>query len=231
MNGGVNEEKKHSFEDLHMTRIYDISRTISPTLAVWPGDTPFSFVHNLRLRDGAAVNLTTLTLSAHTGSHIDAPYHYVDERLHPADLPLETYLGPAHVVTIARRQGGIVPDDFAGRELAGMLRLLIHTWVSDLPDDQWSDDFPYPTPELADWLAEQGVILLGLDSPSVDSRESQTLPCHHRLYDHGIANLENVRLAGVPDGVYELIALPLKIAGVCGSPVRAILRSLPRGAE
>lgn len=214
-----------------MTRIYDISRTISPTLAVWPGDTPFSFVHNLRLRDGAAVNLTTLTLSAHTGSHIDAPYHYVDERLHPADLPLETYLGPAHVVTIARRQGGIVPDDFAGRELAGMQRLLIHTWVSDLPDDQWSDDFPYPTPELADWLAEQGVILLGLDSPSVDSRESQTLPCHHRLYDHGIANLENVRLAGVPDGVYELIALPLKIAGVCGSPVRAILRSLPRRAE
>lgn len=209
-----------------MTHIYDISRTLSPALAVWPGDMPFSFTHSLRLRDGASVNLTTLTLSAHTGSHIDAPYHYVDVSIHPADLPLAPYIGPAHVVTIARRQGGILPDDFAGRDLAGMQRLLIHTWVSDLPDDQWPDDFPYPTVELVDWLAAQGVRLLGLDSPSVDHRDSQTLPCHHRLYDHGIANLENVRLAGVPDGVYELIALPLKIAGICGSPVRAILRTV-----
>lgn len=208
-----------------MTRIYDISRTLSPDLAVWPGDMPFSFTHSLRLRDGAAVNLTTLTLSAHTGSHIDAPYHVVDENIHPADLPLEPYIGPAHVVTIDRRQGGIVPDDFAGRDLAGMQRLLIHTWVSDLPDDRWPDGFPYPTVELADWLAERGVRLLGLDSPSVDQQDSQTLPCHHRLYAHGIANLENVRLSGVPDGVYELIALPLKIAGICGCPVRAILRT------
>lgn len=207
-------------------RLYDISRTITPALAVWPGDTPFHAEHVLRIEDGASVNLTTLTLSAHTGSHADAPYHVMTGGAHPDALPLERYLGPAHVVTIVRERGGIVPEDFAGHDLSGLQRLLIHTWVSDLPDDRWPDDFPYPTVELVDWLAAQGAVLLGLDCPSVDRFDSRDLPVHHRLLAHGIANLETLRLAGVPDGVYELIALPLRVTGVCGSPVRAVLRTL-----
>lgn len=207
-------------------RLYDISRTISPTLAVWPGDTPFQFSHVMRLDAGESVNLTTLTLSAHTGSHADAPYHYAQTGAHPAELDLLPYLGPAHVITIERQHGGIVPADFAGHDLSGMQRLLIHTWVSKLPDHQWPDDFPYPTVELIDWLAQQKVMLLGLDCPSVDRFDSAELPCHHRLHDHNILNLENLCLTGVPDNVYELIALPLKLAGVCGSPVRAILREI-----
>jgi arylformamidase len=207
-------------------RLYDISRTISPALAVWPGDTPFSFEYVARIADGAAVNLTTMTLSPHSGSHADAPYHVEDDGLHPADVPLDNYLGPAHVVTIGRQHGGIVPADFDGRDLSGMRRLLIHTWVSDLPDSAWPEDFPYPTVELADWLAARRVVLLGLDSPSMDAFESKDLPCHHRLREQGIVNLETLCFAGVPDGVYELIAFPLKIAGVCGSPVRAVLRSV-----
>jgi len=206
--------------------LYDITRTITPALAVWPGDAPFSAVHVLRKREGASVNLTTLTLSAHTGSHADAPYHYEDEGAHPAALPLDAYLGPAHIVTITRQHGGIVPEDFADHDLSGLQRLLIHTWVSDVPDDQWPEDFPYPTVELIDWLAAQHACLLGLDCPSVDRFDSTALPCHHRLRQHGILNLESLRLAGVPDGLYELIALPLKIDGVCGSPVRAVLRTL-----
>jgi arylformamidase len=214
---------------LKVPRVFDISRTISPALAVWPGDTPFSFEHVLRKADGAAVNLTTLTLSSHTGSHADAPYHMADDDLHPADLPLEPYLGPAHVVTLARRSGGMVPADFAERDLAGMQRLLVHTWVSDLPDDQWPDDFPYPTLEMVDWLAERGVVLLGLDCPSMDRADSEELPCHHRLRQAGVATLETLCFKGIPDGVYELIALPLKLAGVCGSPVRAVLREQTSG--
>jgi len=124
--------------------LYDISRTISPELAVWPGDTPFSFEHHLQKQAGASVNLTTLTLSPHTGSHADAPYRFVDGDLHPADLSLAPYIGPARVVTVARREGGMISAD----------------------------------------------------------------------------------LAGIPDGVYELIALPLKLTGVCGSPVRAVLREV-----
>ena len=142
----------------------------------------------------------------------------------PADLPLAPYIGPAHVVTVERRQGGIVPADFDGHDLSGTRRLLIRTWVSDQADEDWPDDFPYPTLELADWLAARGVVLLGVDMPSVDRPDSDDLPVHHRLYAHGIANLELLNLRGVPDGVYELIALPLKMAGVCGSPVRAVLR-------
>lgn len=209
-----------------MPRIYDVSRTIAPSLAVWPGDSPFSFVHVVTKQSGAAFNLTTLTLSAHTGTHADAPYHYVDGAEHPADLPLEKYIGSAHVVTLSRRSGGITPQDFAGRDLTGLQRLLIHTWVSDLSDDQWPQDFPYPTLELVDWLADQGAVLLGVDMPSVDAFDSKTLECHHRLYERGMVNLETLKLSGVPDGLYELIALPLKIAGVCGSPLRAILRDI-----
>ncbi|MBP8973025.1 MAG: cyclase family protein [Anaerolineae bacterium] len=208
-------------------RLYDISRTVSPALAVWPGDAPFAAEHILRLREGASVNLTTLTLSAHTGSHADAPYHFVDDGPHPADLPLDPYLGPAHLVTVARRAGGILPDDLAGRDLSGVRRLLIRTWVSDLPDGTWPADFPYLTVALVDWLAAREVVLLGLDSPSVDAFDSTDLPCHHRLWEQGMVHLESLRLAGMPDGVYELIALPLKLAGVCGSPVRAVLRELP----
>lgn len=212
-----------------MARIYDVTRTVSPELAVWPGDAGFRYEQVLNLEEGASVNLTTLTLSPHTGTHADAPWHYMMEGSHPAELPLETFIGPAHVVTIERQHGGIVPADLAGRDLSGMQRLLIHTWCSDVADSEWPEDFPYPTVELVDWLAARGVVLLGVDMPSMDAFDSRELPAHNRLGKHGILNLELLNLRGVPDGVYELIALPLKMAGVCGSPVRAVLRELPGG--
>src|SRR5687767_5443306 len=117
--------------------IYDISRTIDPHIAVWPGDSPFSFDVVSRRENDQGVNLTTLHLSAHTGTHADAPWHFDNAGAHPADAPLDRYMGRAHVVSIERQHGGIIPDDFAGHDLVGLERLLIHTWVSDLPDDQW----------------------------------------------------------------------------------------------
>ena len=208
-----------------MSRIYDITRNITPQTAVWPGDTSFSFDVALSRAEGEVVNVTTLHMSAHTGTHADAPWHYIDSGKHPNQLPLERYVGPAHVVTLVRISGGIVPEDFDGVDLEGVQRLLIHTWVSDLPDSDWPVDFPYPTVELIEWLAHKGVVLLGVDMPSVDEFNSPDLPVHHALHQHNIVNLELVCLRGVPDGVYELVALPLKIADVCGSPVRAILRA------
>jgi arylformamidase len=203
--------------------IYDISRTISPATPVWPGDTPFSASQVSDLGAGGAVNLFTLTLSAHTGTHADAPFHYAQDGAHPAALPLEKYIGPAHVVTVARESGPITPADLAGHDLAGLERLLIHTWASDLDDDAWPDDFPHPTVELIDWLAGHGCVLLGVDMPSVDAFESKDLACHHRLKHHDMLNLEMLCLRGVPDGVYQLVAVPLKLEGVCASPVRAVL--------
>jgi len=206
--------------------IYDITRTVSPQLQVWPGDTAYSAAHVLRISEGSSVNLTTLTMSAHTGTHADAYYHYEDDGGHPASMPLEAYVGPARVVTAAKRSGPLYPGDFAGRNLEGGQRLLIHSHVSDLPDDQWPDEFPYLSVELIEWLASMNYRLIGLDSPSVDAFGSKELPCHHALRRYQMVNLETLQLRGVPDGDYDLAALPLKLDLACGSPVRAILRTL-----
>lgn len=206
--------------------LYDISRTIHPRTAVWPGDAPYQAEMNLSTESGASVNLTKLTLSPHIGSHADAPYHVQGSGARADSLPLEPYVGRARVVTLARCSGGIVPSDFAGLDMVDVERLLLHTWVSELPDEQWPEDFPYPTPELIDWLRGLGVRLLGVDMPSVDDFTSKALPCHHAMIAAGMAWLETLCLRGVPDGDYELMALPLKLAEACASPVRAVLRSI-----
>jgi arylformamidase len=204
--------------------LYDITRTVAPRTHVWPGDTSFSAAHVMRISEGASVNLTTLTLSAHTGTHADAYYHYEADGDHPATMPLESYIGRARVVTVAKRGGPLYPQDFQNLDRAQ--RLLIHSWVSDLPDEQWPEEFPYLSIELIAWLASLGVYLIGLDSPSVDAFDSKDLPCHHALRQHNLVNLETLQLRDVPDGDYELIALPLKLDIACGSPVRAVLRTM-----
>jgi arylformamidase len=205
------------------TMIYDITRTIRPSLAVWPGDTRFVAQHLARIAEGAPVNLTTMTLSTHTGTHADAPYHYDADGDHPVALPLAAYIGPARVVQVTRRDGPLVPDDLPELPV-GVERVLIRSHVSDLPDSTWPAEFPYLSVPLIEWLAGLGMRLIGLDSPSVDDLNSQTLPCHHALRAAGMVNLETLSLRDVPVGDYELIALPLKLDGVCASPVRAILR-------
>ncbi len=206
--------------------IYDITRRVSPQTQVWPGDAPYQCQPLLRLSEGASVNLTTLTLSAHTGTHADAYYHFIAGGHHPATMPLDAYIGRARVVTVSKRNGPLAPDDFAHINLSGGERLLIHSHVSDLEDDQWPDEFPYLSEELIAHLASLNYRLIGLDSPSVDAFDSKELPCHHALHRHGLVNLESLLLRAVPDGDYELIALPLKLDLACGSPVRAVLRSL-----
>ncbi|NJN93366.1 MAG: hypothetical protein HC875_04385 [Anaerolineales bacterium] len=207
-----------------MTKIFDITRTINPTLAVWPGDTPFSVEVVTAIKDGSSINLTTLTMSSHMGTHVDAPYHFLDDDLTIEAVPLEAYLGPATVVTVQREAGPLVPADFPGLDWSGVKRLLVHSIASDKPVDQFPTEFVYPSPELAELMARHGVVLFGSDAPSMDDMDSQTLPGHKALRRHRIAILEGLLLTGVPDGVYELIALPLKIEGGDGSPVRAVLR-------
>lgn len=209
-----------------MGEIYDITRVVSPRTAVWPGDSPYRVEHVLRRQNGASVNLTTISLSPHTGTHADAYYHYEDEAVHPAQMPLAAYIGRARVVTMAKQGGGLLPQDFEPAILNGVERLLIHSAVSDLDDETWATEFPYLSVELIDFLARQGAKLIGLDSPSVDAFDSTELPCHHALRQRKMVNLESLFLRGVPDGDYELIALPLKLDLACGSPVRALLRAL-----
>lgn len=206
--------------------IYDITRTISTITHVWPGDNPVQISHVLQLEQGDSVNLTTISMSPHTGTHADAYYHYETNGEYPSQLPMGVYIGKAQVVTVDKEDGPLTRDDFAHVILDDSERLLIHSHVSDLPDNEWAQTFPYLSVELIIWLAGKNIKLIGLDSPSVDAFDSTDLPSHHALFRHKMVNLECLQLRGVPDGLYELIALPLKLDGVCGSPVRAILRTL-----
>jgi arylformamidase len=211
-----------------MIQIYDITRTISPELAVWPGDTAYSVQPVMQIADGNSVNLMTITATAHLGTHADAYYHYAADGAYIGAMPLHAYVGPARVVTVTKEQGPLTPDDFAHVDLQGGERLLIHSHVSDLDDSIWPENIVYPSPELIAWLASMDYVLIGLDSPSVDALDSKDLPGHHAIRKHGMVNLEGLMLRNVPDGDYELFALPLKLDLACGSPVRAILRPLNR---
>lgn len=206
-------------------RIFDVSRPINPSLAVWPGDTPFSAESVMDMSSGHSVNLTTLTMSSHTGTHADAPYHFNNSDITIEKVPLEAYVGPATVVTVGRAEGPLTPADFPNLEWGRVKRLLVHSQASHKPLDEFPTQIVYPSPELADFMARRGIVLFGSDAPSMDDINSKSLPGHNALRRNKIAILEGLLLAGVPDGNYELVALPLKIEGCDGSPVRAILRA------
>ena len=204
----------------------DISRTLNPYLAVWPGDAPFALQVVADRRAGAAVNLTTLTFSAHIGTHIDAPHHIADNALPVDALDLAIYWGPAQVVTVVKPAGPLFPDDFAPVDLGRAPRLLVRSAASAHDAAAFPQQFVYPSSALADALGELGVCLYGADAPSVDPADSNDLLGHRALLRNGIAILEGLDLSRAPDGLYELVALPLRIAGGDGSPVRAALRTI-----
>ena len=204
--------------------IIDISRTLRPEIAVWPGDSRFALEEALKRSRGDAVNLTTLTLSAHTGSHIDAPLHFSDDGEAIAALDLQPYWGPAQVVSVDKESGPLFPGDFAGYELGRAPRLLVRSPASAGDPNHFPERFVYPSPALARHLGSLGIVLYGSDTPSMDAEDSKTLDGHNALHGNRIAILEWLDLSQAPDGFYELVALPLKIANGDGSPVRAALK-------
>jgi arylformamidase len=206
--------------------VIDISRTLEPALAVWPGDTPFERRTVLAMADGAFVNLSTLTLSSHTGAHVDAPFHVQRNGVTIERLPLDAYWGPAQVVTVQKPAGPLVPEDFHHVDLSLAPRLLVRSGGSTAPHDVFPAEFVYPSPALAAALGRAGIVLYGSDTPSMDHADSKDLPGHNALLAAGVVILEGLDLRAAPDGLYELVALPLKIAGGDGSPVRAALRTL-----
>jgi arylformamidase len=206
-------------------KIYDISQTIREGMAVWPGDQEFRLNWNMQLRQGHSCNVSNVTMSIHTGTHLDAPYHFDEAGAGIADVPLEHYLGPARVLDLPVN-GQIRVADLRRIDWAGVERVLFKTRVSDLPEDRFDETFVFLSHEGAEYLGGLGLRLVGTDAPSIDAFESKDLLSHKILLRHSIAILEGVRLGSVPPGDYELIALPLKFAGLDGSPVRAILRSI-----
>jgi arylformamidase len=211
-----------------MKEYIDISRRLVAGTAVWPGDTPFELQQVMARPNGDSVNLTTLVVSAHTGTHVDAPHHYSDDPTGIDEMALKIYWGQAQVFTVSKKDGPLFPDDIARCDLRLAERILVRCSAENgngtLDETVFPTEFIYPSPELADYLGEKGIILFGSDAPSMDSMDSTVLPGHNALLRNGIAILEWLNLAGVEDGLYELSALPLKIKGGDGSPVRAVLR-------
>jgi arylformamidase len=204
--------------------LYDLSPTVRPEIPVWPGDTPFDSRLTWSMAEGGTVNVSAITTTPHLGSHADAPFHTEPRGETMADLSLERYLGPCRVVKVPP-QPLIEPRHLEGLDLSSPPRLLLKT-ESVRDRRTFPERFSALSPELAALLGEKKVLLVGLDTPSVDPFDSKTLDAHHALARGGVAILEGLMLDGVPEGIYELIALPLKLAGLDASPVRAVLRTL-----
>ncbi len=180
----------------------------------------------MSLAAGANIELSRVTTTLHLGAHADAPSHYVAGGASIGERNLAAYLGPCEVIAIELRPGErVLPHHLPGPIRAP--RVLFRTGTFPDPD-RWNHDFGALSPELLHALADQGALLVGIDTPSVDPEDSPELPSHQALAARDLAVLEGLVLADVPPGLYTLIALPLRLSGADASPVRAVL--LPEGA-
>lgn len=203
--------------------IIDISPLISEKLAVFPEDTPFQEEFLMHTDLGHHISLSKVTTTLHLGAHTDAPNHYAANSPGIDERPLDFYLGKAQVIEVHLPRGERIRKVHLKNQKIEAKRVLFKTL--SFPDPyQWNNDFNSLSQELVEFLAEQKVKLVGIDTPSIDPANDQILESHRSVHAHNMAILEGIVLNQTPPGIYELIALPLKIKGADASPVRAILR-------
>ena len=205
-------------------KLWDISPPIHAASPLFPGDTAYSQRWTAQISPGCPVNISAITMSPHTGAHADAPLHYGNDQASIGELDLAPYLGPCRVIH-ALNCGPLVQIEHL-QHAAGHLppRVLVRTCHT--APTAWSAEFSAYAPRTIAWLAARGVVLVGIDSQSVDPADSKALDSHHALLRLDLRVLENLVLDAVPEGDYELIALPLKLITADASPVRAVLREL-----
>lgn len=202
--------------------IYDISRKLHTSTPTWPGDTPFTYSLNWTKKETGSVNVGSIEMSVHTATHVDAPFHFDEDGAKVDQLDLSLFIGHAVVLDVSKL------IELNREKLEGLLighngkRILFRTTAWEEETD-FPGRIPSMHPEAVALLKEMSVPLIGVDLPSVDQLDSKELPVHHLLYKANIAILEGIDLKGVEEGEYRLIALPLKIDGADGSPVRAVL--------
>jgi len=202
---------------------FDLSPKVGESIAVFPGDTPYRRRLLLDFEKGHSLVLSGIETTLHLGAHADAPSHYHPQGAAIDERDLNLYFGPAQVVDVSGLpRGERVGLSHWGKRTVQAPRILFST--GSFPDPNlWNGDFNSLSPELLRFLAAQGVRLVGIDTPSVDPAESKALEAHQALYAGDFAVLEGLVLEGVPEGVYELTALPLRLSGADASPVRAVL--------
>lgn len=205
-------------------RLIDISPRVHPGLAVWPGDVPYSRTENLAFSKGHHLDLSSITTSLHLGAHADGPSHYSPEGGGIGGRPLELYVGPCQIIRVQVGRGERIQPAHL-RVPVEAERVLFHTGTFPDPTT-WNEDFAALSPDLVHHLADRGVRLVGLDTPSVDLCHDKELLAHTAIAERDLAILEGVILDHVQPGVFELMALPLPLEGADASPVRAVLRTL-----
>lgn len=209
----------------HQPRLWDISPAIRPGIPVWPGDTPFEAAPTWEIRDGCPVHVSRMTMTTHLGAHTDAPSHYDPAGKSIDQVDLAPYIGPCRVIHCIG-VGTVEPRHLEDKLAGAPPRVLLRTYAS-APQHAWDPAFPAISPAAVTLLARRGALLVGTDAPSLDPQDSKTLDAHHAVRAARMAILEGIVLDEVPEGDYELVALPLKLADMDASPVRAILRALP----
>ena len=230
---------------MSLVTLFDITPPITPKLAVWPGDTPLSREVLNDMARGDNITLSTLRATVHLGAHADGPNHYGKDAPAIDERSLDYYLGPCQVIRVEVARATRITSEMIQKNLQKMAalggtasasraerpihlppRVLFATGT--YPDPQnWNADFAALSVELIDFLHDRGVITVGIDTPSVDLFESKDLPAHKAILRHDMSILEGLVLKDVPEGMYELIALPLPLVGFDASPVRAVLRTIP----
>ncbi len=202
-------------------QIFDISPLISESIAVFPGDTPFSREILMSQDKGSHLDLSTIRTTLHLGAHADAVSHYGPKAPGIDQKDLRTYIGGCQVIEVKTAFGQRISlFDF---DIQSIQRSRVLFKTNSFHPDQWRDDFVSLSPEVIHALADLGIILVGIDTPSIDPSTSKKLESHNAILDRGISVLEGLVLDEVQAGDYQLVALPLKIKDADASPVRAIL--------
>jgi arylformamidase len=213
----------------HTPRLWDISPPVDAHTPAFPGDTAYSQTWVATLGPGCPVNVSAITLSPHLGAHADAPLHYDPSGQAVGALDLAPFLGPCRVVHAINPGPLVQPHHLAAalnRPAPLPPRVLVRTY-QHMPQRQWDGALSAFAPDTVALLADRGVVLVGIDTASIDPADSKTLDSHQVIRQRGLRVLENLVLDDVPEGDYELIALPLKLTTADASPVRAVLRALP----
>jgi len=206
-------------------RVYDISVKLGVEDINYPGTPPYSRDLISRLADGDASNLSKLVMSTHSGTHLDAPSHFIQEGLNIDDYPARTFILPAHVVTVEARMV-IVPENLADLDTTPGDAVLFQTDNSRsgrATNGEFTEDFVHLSLEAAYICVARKLGLVGIDYNTIEPLRAENYPVHRKLLGNGILILESINLADVPAGKYTLICLPLKMKGAEASPVRAVI--------
>lgn len=207
-----------------LMKLIDVSVPIDSHLATYPGDTPFTLQAIKRCARGDSANLSTLHMSAHTGTHVDAPRHFFDDGGGVETLPLEILCGRTRIIELTTRRS-VTAEDLAPFDLSEDVRLLLKTHNSRLwGTPEFHTDFIGVTEGGARFLVDRGVKVLGIDYLSVEDYETPGAPAHHVLLGGGTIVIEGLNLRDVEPGIYEMFCLPLPVVGSDGAPARVVLR-------